>query len=124
VKNAFIFTLLLAIVVQSFSKVCIWVEFKLNQEYIAKTLCVQKEVEDNCCKGSCHLTKQLEEDDKNQDSQSRDMKNLKEIQLYHENNQSFLLISPLTLEHSFVTQSMSQVVKRALEIFHPPDERV
>lgn len=41
-------------------KVSIYIDFKINQDYIAKELCVMKDKPDNCCQGNCHLKKQLE----------------------------------------------------------------
>lgn len=38
-----------------------WLIFKVNQNYIAKNLCVQKDVEDNSCQGCCQLKKQMEQ---------------------------------------------------------------
>ncbi|MCE4564924.1 hypothetical protein INQ51_11445 [Maribellus sp. CM-23] len=35
--------------------------FKLRQDYIAKNLCVEKDVEDSTCKGCCQLKKKLDE---------------------------------------------------------------
>ncbi len=66
-----IVTILLAtlILLQPFSKVWIYVSFKINQERIAKTLCVQKEIKNNCCKGKCHLEKQLKEADTQEQKQ-------------------------------------------------------
>jgi hypothetical protein len=60
-----IVTILLAtlILLQPFSKICIYVSFKINQDRIAKTLCVQKEIKNNCCKGKCHLEKELKKAD-------------------------------------------------------------
>jgi hypothetical protein len=121
VKNIFIFTLLLAIVLQSFSKLAIWIEFKINQEYIAKNLCVQKEVEDNCCQGSCHLKEKMEEDDKNQDTQNSNFKPLKEIQLFHENPICLQLHCPLTLENIYVSYQKNHLPTFTEGIFHPPN---
>jgi hypothetical protein len=45
---------------QPFSKIWIVVSFKFNQESIAKTLCVKKEIKNNTCQGKCHLKKQLD----------------------------------------------------------------
>ena len=38
----------------------IYFSFKINQDYIAKNLCVEKEVEGSTCKGCCQLKKKLE----------------------------------------------------------------
>lgn len=35
------------------------VDYLINQDYIAKNLCVNKDVPKSCCKGKCHLVKQL-----------------------------------------------------------------
>jgi hypothetical protein len=63
-------TIVAAIFTQTISKVIIIINFQLNQEYIAKNLCEQKEKEDNCCQGSCHLKKKLAEEDKKTESTS------------------------------------------------------
>ncbi len=57
------------IILQPFSKVWIYVSFKINQDHIAKTLCVKKEIKNNCCKGKCHLKKQLKEADEQEQKQ-------------------------------------------------------
>jgi hypothetical protein len=33
--------------------------FWANSDYVQTELCEQREVEDNCCKGKCYLTKQV-----------------------------------------------------------------
>jgi hypothetical protein len=35
--------------------------FKINQEFIVDNLCVQKDMEDNYCQGSCYLSQEMEE---------------------------------------------------------------
>lgn len=42
-----------------FSGLVIFVSFKLNQDFIAKNLCVEKDVEGSNCKGCCQLKKKL-----------------------------------------------------------------
>jgi len=64
------------IFLQPFSKIWIVVSFKINQNQIAKTLCVKKEIKNNCCQGKCHLKKQLEQAD--QEEQKQTPPNLKE----------------------------------------------
>jgi hypothetical protein len=48
----------------------IYVSFKINQDKIAKTLCVKKEIKNNCCQGKCHLKKQLEKADEEEQKQA------------------------------------------------------
>ena len=68
--------LVLLIFLQPFSKIWIVVSFKINQESIAKTLCVKKEVKNNTCQGKCHLKKQLDKAD--EDEQKETPTNAKE----------------------------------------------
>jgi len=44
-------------------------DFVINQDYIAKTLCVQKE-EQKGCNGKCHLRKELSENNNNSNSEA------------------------------------------------------
>lgn len=60
----FVILALTGVLLQSTGKLAILIRFRMNQEFIAKNLCVQKNVENNCCKGKCHLTKELKETDK------------------------------------------------------------
>lgn len=46
----------------------VWIDFKINQDVIAKTLCVQKDVVESTCQGSCHLKKQLDKIEENKGS--------------------------------------------------------
>jgi hypothetical protein len=113
--------LLFSMLLQSFSKIVIWIEFKMNQEYIAKNLCVQKEVEDNCCQGSCHLKEKMEEDDRNQDTETGNIKTLKEFQLFHETKDAFQLVNPLTLVTTYSSFQNNKLQTHFSELFHPPN---
>jgi hypothetical protein len=65
-------TILLALLIflQPFSKLWIVVSFKFNQESIAKTLCVKKEIKKNTCQGKCYLKKQLDKADEKEQKQA------------------------------------------------------
>lgn len=51
-------------VIQNISKTVIVLNFESNREYIAENLCENRDEPDSCCEGSCHLKKQLEQDDR------------------------------------------------------------
>lgn len=44
-----------------FSEGLIFISFKINQEYIARNLCIEKDVKGSTCKGCCQLKKKLNE---------------------------------------------------------------
>jgi hypothetical protein len=71
------------ILLQPFSKMWIYVSFKINQDQIAKTLCIQKNIKNNTCKGKCHLKKQLEGTEKD-DQTPEDQKEKFEVQVFCE----------------------------------------
>ena len=84
-------TILLALLIflQPFSKVWIHISFKINQDKIAKTLCVKKEIENNTCQGKCHLKKQLEKADEEEQKQAPTNTKEKVEVLYFQNQTPF-----------------------------------
>ena len=58
-------------VVQTFSKWCLIAEFRIEREYIAKNLCVNRLKTCSCCKGKCYLNKRLAEDQSQQQTPAK-----------------------------------------------------
>lgn len=58
-KHLLTYTLLISILAATAAKSVIWVSFIIHRDYIAKELCIEKDVANSCCKGSCVLTKEL-----------------------------------------------------------------
>ena len=52
--------LILSILSFQFSDLLVYISFKINQDYIAKNLCVEKDIAGSTCKGCCQLKKKLE----------------------------------------------------------------
>lgn len=88
-KQITTFILALLIFLQPFSKIWIVVSFKINQDKIAKTLCVKKEIENNTCQGKCHLKKQLEKADEEEQKQAPTNTKEKVEVLYCQNQTPF-----------------------------------
>jgi hypothetical protein len=44
------------------------IDYLVNKDYIAKNLCVNKDKPKSCCKGKCHMVKQLQKTNKNTDN--------------------------------------------------------
>ena len=53
--------LLLVFLIPSFIKIGVFVDFKINQEFIIEFFCINKGEPELMCNGKCYLTKQLEE---------------------------------------------------------------
>ncbi len=54
--------MLVAVVLQGVNRWAVYVQFQLKREFIAKNLCIKKAIKNNCCKGSCQLSKRLGEE--------------------------------------------------------------
>jgi hypothetical protein len=48
-------------------------DYLINKDYIAKNLCVNKDKPKSCCKGKCHLVKQLNKTSGSDKSESQKM---------------------------------------------------
>ena len=68
-KNIVVIFLSLLIFLQPFSKVWIYVSFKINQDYIAKNLCENIAEPKMLCNGKCQLMKKLKQADKEEQKQ-------------------------------------------------------
>ena len=60
-KYLTVFILIMSLFTFQFSELLVYVSFKINQEYIAKKLCVEKDLEGSTCHGCCQLKKRMEE---------------------------------------------------------------
>jgi hypothetical protein len=57
-------SILAGVLFQATAKLAVILQFRANQDYIAKNLCVNRKKPKSCCKGTCQLNKKLEETDK------------------------------------------------------------
>jgi plasmid maintenance system antidote protein VapI len=61
--------------IPSFGNIIVYAKFKINQDEIAKTICIQRKVANNTCNGRCELRKTLK---KFADNEKEMQNNLKE----------------------------------------------
>jgi hypothetical protein len=118
------FLLAILVLLQPFSSLWVYVSFKINQSQIAKTLCVQKEIKNNTCKGKCQLKKRLANAEKETEKQlpSNQKQKLESV--------CFISTKHLYLNYSFGRNSVKKYsyipdfykASFSLNIFHPPQE--
>jgi hypothetical protein len=118
------FLMAILILLQPFSSLWVYVSFKINQSQIAKTLCVQKEIKNNTCKGKCQLKKRLANAEKETEKQlpSNQKQKLESV--------CFISTKHLYLNYSFEINSVKKYsyipdfykASFSLNIFHPPQE--
>jgi len=114
--------LLFSILLQTFSKAVICVDFYANQDYIAKTLCENRDKPMLHCCGRCQLRKRLANDaDQDKGNPSR-KSNEVATPLFRE-DYKIPHLTPLaaSLPDYGPVLSDRTVVDRASFCFHPPD---
>ena len=97
-------------------------EYVVNNDYIAKNICVKKDIPNNCCHGKCYLAKQLNKLDEDNNSKPKNT-------IPKNNNQEdkeylcFKTITPIIFGKVFDYISLMETsitTKYYPSIFHPP----
>lgn len=105
----------------SFGSFLVYTSFKLNQEEISKTICVQRKMIFNSCNGRCELQKSLK---KYSDNEKRMQDNLKEKAevVYIQNTiiADFRLITPIIPKANNFGSFDRKPISVSSTTFHPP----
>lgn len=73
-KQSLAIILVFSILLPHLVKVTVYIDFKLNQDYIAEFLCVNKNRDDIKCNGQCHLNLKLNDvDQKSSDETPKEL---------------------------------------------------
>lgn len=109
------------LLVPSFGSFFVYTTFKLNQEEISKTICVQRKMLFNDCNGRCELQKSLK---KYEDNEKRMQNNLKEkteiIYIQNFGITPFELLLPIETEAKLYASLNEKPVSISKTVFHPP----
>ncbi|WP_244307423.1 hypothetical protein [Flavobacterium fluviatile] len=120
-KKLLIIFLSCMLLVPSFGSFFVYTSFKLNQEEIAKTICVQRKMVFNTCNGRCELQKSLK---KYQDNERKMNNNLKEkVEVVYIQNTpvaNFKLVTPIESETKNFSFSDEKPISVSSTTFHPP----
>jgi len=111
--------LILSVLGFQFSEMLIYISFKLNQDYIAKNLCIEKDVEGSTCKGCCQLKKKLEKQKDQKEALPVNQTEKLDINLYAETRLVLQDIYPEVneIKNDFILKYCFRPFK---QIFHPP----
>jgi hypothetical protein len=101
--------------------VVVYLTFKVNQDEIAKTLCVKKEVKNNICNGKCYLSKQLKKAAEKEKQESSNLIEKQEL-VYTQTASEYHFTPIVTIEKNKMTVSRycEKPKSVAFSIFHPP----
>ncbi|MDJ1469583.1 hypothetical protein QNI19_11340 [Cytophagaceae bacterium DM2B3-1] len=112
--------LLFSLLLQTFSRAGIYLSFKVNQDYIARVLCINKAKPQLNCNGKCYLAKKLKQAAEQEQKQVL-LKTL-ELNLCCQELHAFNFARiPLIVNRKLVTfYLVKPTFSTLLNIFHPP----
>jgi hypothetical protein len=105
----------------SFSNVIVFVTFKINQNQIAKTLCVLREQKNNTCNGNCVLQAELKKQAENEKKQTTILK--EKIEIIYTITEIEYNLTPITIteiDKDVNCHYNSKPNSVSFTIFHPP----
>ncbi|HTQ65311.1 MAG TPA: hypothetical protein VMI12_10955 [Puia sp.] len=111
--------LLIAMAGSAFNKVIALIDYNLNKEFIASTLCENRDRPACCCKGKCFLKKQLQkgETDKNGSNSAKQKFN---TDVFQEDGLNSNLFSFQGNIAAFENYQSSLYTNSLQQVFHPP----
>jgi hypothetical protein len=92
-----------------------FIDYMINKEYIAKHLCIKKNVPENSCHGECYLHKQLQ---KSQDEYPTD-KNSNKEKIQNNKVDDHLIAKEINVPHGEIKIRLIYLFKIQLFISHP-----
>ncbi|MBS4059307.1 MAG: hypothetical protein KG029_02800 [Bacteroidetes bacterium] len=110
-----------AVLLQSFGQSVILINFRINQEYIARVLCENKDKPELKCNGNCQLTKQLKEEEQKQQQLPPQLKLKEIIQIVWEQLDSLIENMEFRNNQFFIPFSGSLLIGFQSHVFQPPD---
>ncbi|PXY42432.1 hypothetical protein DMB65_02565 [Flavobacterium cheongpyeongense] len=109
------------ILAPSFGSVFVYVCFKLEQQEIVKTICVQRKMVFNTCNGRCELQKSLKRYNDNEKKMQDSLKEKTElVYILDISNNTFKLIAPIGIKTYFPARLDNKPVSVSIENFRPP----
>lgn len=118
-KKITIILLVVVLLAQIFSNAVIVVNYVVNRDYIAKTLCENRNKPKMHCNGKCYLMKQLRKENSKEKSPLSILK-IKTQVVYFEKITINSFDLNLTAENTFVRVQAGSPVSVSSSVFHPP----
>lgn len=120
-KTIFAYILTLAFVLNAGGKIFIYLDFLINQDYIAKNLCENKDKPVLKCNGKCHLAKELAKEEKKEKKETK--QKFEDTNNYYfcslENVMELNTVYFEKREHTHAT-IQAKLVGYVAKVFHPP----
>ena len=116
--------MIIALMLPNLTKIGIFIDFKINQDFIAEVLCINKEKPMTMCNGKCYLSEQLKKAEEQEEKQAPTSKKERlEVEYYYARSPFDLPIytecfvsklNPACIEEFYTSSFIA-------DIFHPPN---
>lgn len=118
-RKAFFYIALIASLIQPANVLLTYTAWSVNHEYIARTLCVNRNRPERCCEGKCYLSKQLEKHDDTQNTPFQVREG--QFSSFYVRGHAPVLSIAVQAVFRLYPLAVSAVVERPLSsVFHPP----
>jgi hypothetical protein len=109
------------LLVPSFGNFFVYASFKINQDEISKTICVQRKTVFNTCNGRCELQKSLKKYADNEKKMQDNVKEKSEV-VYIQNSitNPYQLVAPIETTAQNFAALDNKPVSVSNVAFHPP----
>ncbi|WP_244285384.1 hypothetical protein [Flavobacterium araucananum] len=104
----------------SLGSIFVYASFKLNQQEIARTICVQRKQIFNSCNGRCELQKSLKKYSDNEKQMQDSLKEKLEIVYICNSQVNFTFVSPVGYHKNVFAFLSSKPIKISSTTFRPP----
>ena len=117
-----LFSLLLlsVMLVQSCSKVIIFVNYEINKKQITEQYCVNKSNKSLHCDGMCHVIIQLQKEEKQENTPVKNQNDKFEIILFSSVEDDLLFTNYITGDYAYSILQIIKIKSSVSSIFHPP----
>ncbi|WP_428229846.1 hypothetical protein [Flavobacterium sp.] len=120
-KKFIIIVLSFMLLVPSFGSFFVYTSFKLNQDEISKTICVQRKMLFNSCNGRCELQKSLKKYADNEKKMQNNLKEKSEV-VYIQNTitNEFKLVATIESKAKLFASLDAKPIAVSIATFRPP----
>jgi hypothetical protein len=119
-KSAIAICILVALMLSNFSRLFIYASFDLNQNYIASTLCENRDKPEMHCNGKCYLMKKLKQAEEKEKKQEQDSQKKGAVDQFMIKQSIRLALFPNQIKKNHPAEIASDLPKVSSEVPHPP----
>lgn len=112
--------LLTMMLLTQFSRVFIYAGFELNHQYIASTLCENRDKPEMHCNGKCYLANKLRQAEEKEKRQEREAQKKNAGDTFFMRSNVLLVFPAWFIRKDFSKESPFDLPENATEILHPP----